>query len=58
MVDYLPLRSHNHELPDPDQEEEQAVLEPVVVDFVYNAYEERNGKTIALKISFRLPVKS
>ena len=61
MVDYFPV-SQNRKFPKPDPEpeaeEEEEVREPVVVDLVYNAYEERNGKTIALKISFRLPLKS
>jgi hypothetical protein len=58
MVDYYPL-SYNHKHPEPEVgEEDQAVPEPIVVDIVYNAYEERNGKTIALKVSFRLPLKS
>ena len=56
-MDYYPLRSTNHKLPAPDPEEEPAELESVVVDVVYNTYEERNGKTIALKVSLRLPVK-
>jgi hypothetical protein len=55
MVDYHLLRSTNHKLPEPDPEEEQAVPEPVVVDVVYNAYEEGKGKTIALKVSFSVP---
>jgi hypothetical protein len=58
MVDYHLIRSTNHKLPAPEQEEEQAAPEPVVVDFVYNTYEERNGKTIALTVSFRLPPTS
>jgi hypothetical protein len=58
MVDYFPLR-YNTKQPEPAAEEgeEEEVREPVVVDLVYNAYEERNGKTIALKVSLRLPMK-
>jgi hypothetical protein len=58
MVDYFPLRSNNHTLPEPEPEEEEAAPEPILVDCVYNIYEERNGKTIALKLSIQLPVKS
>jgi hypothetical protein len=58
MVDYLPLRPNNHKLPKPEPVEEQDGQEPVVVDVLYNAYEERNGKTIALKVSLRLPLQS
>jgi hypothetical protein len=59
MVDYVPLRPNNWKLPAAEaalDEYEQAVPEPVVVDVVYNAHEERNGKTIAIKVSFRLPI--
>jgi len=57
MVDYYPLR-YNHKEPEPDLEpvEEQEEQQPVVVDFVFNTYTERNGKTIALKISLQLPL--
>jgi hypothetical protein len=60
MVDYEVLRADNWKLqkPEPDPEEDQEGQQSVVVDVVYNTYEERNGKTIALKISFRLPMKS
>ena len=60
MIDYFPLRSNSHTLPelDPEPEEDQEAQQPVVVDFVYNTHEERNGKTIVLKVSFRLPLKS
>jgi hypothetical protein len=58
MVDYLPLRPNNHKLTKPEPVEEQDGQEPVVVDVLYNAYEERNGKTIALKVSLRLPLQS
>ena len=58
MVDYFPLRSNSHRLSDTEHEEAQEAQQPVVVDVVYTTYEERNGKTIALKISFRLPMKS
>jgi hypothetical protein len=56
MVDYLPL-SINRKLPEPEQDEEQEVLEPVI-DVVYNVYQEKgDAKSFALKISFRLPMK-
>jgi hypothetical protein len=60
MVDYYPLRSNGRKLPEPEPEpdEDQEGQQEVVVDVVYNAYAEHNGKTIALKVSFRLPVKS
>jgi hypothetical protein len=60
MVDYLPFRSNNWKLPEPEPEpaEDQEGQQSVVVDCVYNLYEEPNGKTIALKISMRLPAKS
>ena len=57
MVDYLPFRSTNNTLQEPEPEEEQAGQQPVVVDFVYNTHEERNGKTIAIKVSLQLPLK-
>jgi hypothetical protein len=57
MRDSLPLQS-NHNLPDPLPEEEQAVPEPVV-DVVWNVYTEKgDAKSMALKVSLRLPVKS
>ena len=56
MGDYLPLQS-NHKLPQPAPEEDQEGQHPIVVDFVYNTYEDRNGKTFALKVSLQLPLK-
>jgi hypothetical protein len=59
MVDYYPLRSSNHKQPAATPElddEEQAALEPIFVDCVYNHHEDRNGKTIALTVSFQLPL--
>jgi hypothetical protein len=59
MVNYNVLRANNWKLPVPEPEpEEDQEGQPVVVDFVYNTHEDRNGKTIALKISFQLPLKS
>jgi hypothetical protein len=56
MVDYFPLRSNNNNLPDPEPEEEQAVLEPQV-DVVINSYHEKgDAKSFALKVSIRLPI--
>jgi hypothetical protein len=58
MVDYLPLRPNNWKLHAPDQEpeEEQAVCEPIV-DIVWNAYTEKgDAKSMALKVSIRLPL--
>jgi hypothetical protein len=57
MRDYLPLQS-NHNLPDLEPEEDQEEQQPVVVDFVYNTHEDGKGRTIALKLSLQLPVKS
>jgi hypothetical protein len=57
MVDFFKLPA-THNLPEVEPAEEQEEQQPVVVDFVFNTFEERNGKTIALKISFRLPLKS
>jgi hypothetical protein len=59
MVDDHPIRTHNWKLPEPEPEvDDEAVLEPTV-DVVVNVYrEKRDGKTVALKISIRLPVKS
>ena len=56
-MDHYPLRSNNWKLPEPEPEpEEDHEGQPVVVDLVYNTYEERNGKTIALKVSIQLPI--
>jgi hypothetical protein len=57
VVDYHKLRSNNWKLsaPDPEPAEAQDGQHPIVVDFVYNELEERNGKTIAIKISLQLP---
>lgn len=56
-MDYYPLRSTNHTQPEPDPEEEQAVREPVV-DVVWNVYTEKgDAKSMALKVSLRLPLK-
>jgi hypothetical protein len=56
MVDYYPLPK-NHKQPQIELEggEEHEVADPIVVDLVYNTYEERNGKTIAVTLSLRLP---
>jgi hypothetical protein len=55
MVDYYPLRSTNHKLPEPDPEEEQAVQEPEV-QVVWNHYENGDAKTVAVTVSIRLPL--
>jgi hypothetical protein len=55
MVDYLPLRSNNHRLPEPTPEEDQESLQPEV-DVVWNVYSERgDAKSMAVKVSLRLP---
>jgi hypothetical protein len=56
MMDYYLLRSHNHKLPEPDPEEEQAVPEPVI-DVVNTYHEKGAAKSMALKVSLRLPLK-
>jgi hypothetical protein len=53
MVDYYPLRYTNREHPDPDQEEQEARHPEVNV--VWNHYEKGGAKTIAVKVSIRLP---
>jgi hypothetical protein len=57
MVDYLPLRSNNHNLPDSEPEEEHATPDPVVVEAVYNSHEDGKSRTVVLTISFQLPLK-
>jgi hypothetical protein len=60
MVDYQKLRANNWKLlkQEPEPEEEQAVREPIV-DVVWNVYTEKGDtKSIALKVSIRLPLKS
>jgi hypothetical protein len=57
MVDYFPLRSNSHKLPEPEPEEDQEIQEPVVVDFVYNTHEDGKGKTVALKLLLQLPLQ-
>jgi len=60
MVDYEVIRANNSKMsePEPEPDEDQEGQQPVVVDLVYNTYEERNSKTIALKISLQLPLKA
>jgi hypothetical protein len=55
MVDYLPLRSNNNNLPDPELEEEQVGQQPVVVEAAYNYHEDGKSKTIAITVSLQLP---
>jgi hypothetical protein len=60
MVDYVPLRSNNWKLPEPEPEpdEEPAALAPVI-DVVINSYHEKgDAKSFALKLSIRLPLQS
>ncbi len=57
MLDYFPLRSISHKLPDVKPEEEQAELQPEVA-IVWNVYKEQGeAKSMALKITLRLPLK-
>jgi hypothetical protein len=55
MVDYYPIPK-NHKLPQPEPEgEEQEALQPEV-DIVWNVYTEKgDAKSLALRISLRLP---
>jgi hypothetical protein len=58
MVDNHSLRTHSWKLPDPepDPEEIAEAVQDAVVDAVLNVYKEkRDGYSIALRISFRLP---
>jgi hypothetical protein len=58
MVDYYPLRyNHREPEPDPEPEEDKEEQQPVVVDLVFNSFEEEKGKTIALKVSLQLPLQ-
>jgi hypothetical protein len=59
VVDYELLRPNNWKLPtsEPEQEEEQASPQPDVA-IVWNVYkEEGEAKSMALKISLRLPLE-
>jgi hypothetical protein len=58
MVDYELLRANNWKLPaEPDSEEDQEALQPQV-DIVWNVYSEKgDAKSLALRISLRLPLK-
>jgi hypothetical protein len=59
IVDNLPLRSDGWKLPDPqpEPEEEQAEPQPEVA-IVWNVYKEKgDAKSMALKISLRLPLE-
>jgi hypothetical protein len=58
MVDYQKLHANNWKLPapDPEPEEEQETPQPEVA-IVWNVYKEKgDAKSMALKISLRLPV--
>jgi hypothetical protein len=58
LVDYYPIRSNNGKPPDPEPEEEQEALQPFL-DVVWNVYHARGvAKTVAVKVSIRLPLKS
>ena len=53
MVAYF--RSLNRELPVPEHEDEAEALQPEV-EVVWNHYEKGGAKTIAVKVSVRLPL--
>jgi hypothetical protein len=57
MADYHPLIHPNHQLPhpEPDPVEEPEVLQPEV-EVVWNHFEKGGAKTIAVKITFRIPL--
>jgi hypothetical protein len=55
MADYIKLPTNWNQ---PDPVEEPAVPAPIVVDCVYNELVDGNGKTVALKVSIRLPLNS
>ena len=57
MVDYFPV-SQNRKFPEPapEPEADDAAVQDAAVDVVLNVYKEkRDGYSIALRISFRLP---
>jgi hypothetical protein len=57
-MNYYPLRSNGWKLPDPqpEPEEEPAAPQPEVA-IVWNVYKEKgDAKSMALKISLRLPL--
>jgi hypothetical protein len=59
VVDYQALRSNNWKLPEPDPEpeEDQEGQQPQV-DIVWNVYTEKGeAKSLALRISLRLPMQ-
>ena len=56
MVDYFKLPA-NHNLPNVEPEEDQEEPQPQV-DIVWNVYSEKgDAKSLALRISLRLPLK-
>jgi hypothetical protein len=60
MVDYQSIRSYNSKFPEaaPEPEEGDAAAHDATVDVVLNVYKEkRDGQSIAVRISFRLPDK-
>jgi hypothetical protein len=56
MVDHYPLQSNNWRQPEPtpEPEDEQEAQHPEV-EVVWNHYEKGGEKTIAVKVSVRLP---
>jgi len=53
MVDYYPVPQIRRE-PAPEQGDEEAVPTPEV-EIVWNHYEKGGAKTVAVKVSFKLP---
>jgi hypothetical protein len=60
MVDYFPV-SQNRKFPDPapEPEADDAATKDATMDVVVNVYKEhRDGYSIAVRLSFRLPEKA
>jgi len=58
MVNHFPI-SQNRKFPEPEPEPEEIdeAAQDASVDVVVNVYKEKQGHSIALRLSFRLPDK-
>jgi hypothetical protein len=58
-MDYYPIRNINGKLPEPNPEpEEEQEAPPPEVAIIWNVYQENaDAKSMALKISLRLPLE-